>query len=92
MATIQYGKAEPGVDYTLNGRIPSMESMQRFAYDDLVHCECSAEYGLTYQKCRFCDRGWPDLPYLLKYGVRHYVCEDCAEHFAQTAQPRTEAT
>lgn len=84
-----YGRAKPGVDYVLNGVIPSMKTRQRFAYDELVQCDCSAEYGLTYQKCRFCDRGWPDLPYLLKYAVRHYACEDCANHYAETAKPRS---
>ncbi len=78
-----------GIDYTLNGVIPSMKSCQRFAYDDLVSCEVGSEwYQLSYQKCRFCDRGLGDVDSLLKYGVRHYVCEGCAEHYAQMAQPR----
>lgn len=35
--------------------------------------------GLTYQACRFCKRGGnnSDLRGLWKYGVRHYICEDC---------------
>lgn len=85
-----YGFCKPGVDYTLNGVIPSQKTKQRFAYDDLVEIEMSISAGHTVQRCKFCDRGWPELPHLLKYAVRHYVCEDCAEHFAQTAAPRSE--
>lgn len=48
------------------------------------------EWGLTYQKCRFCERAvWEiDTLYngvigLWKYGVRHYCCEDCRQHFSR---------
>ena len=36
-----------------------------------------SEASLTYQACRFCQRGWPDVQTLWKYGVRHYACDDC---------------
>lgn len=84
----KYGSASPGVDYTLTGVIPSMKSRQRFRFDDLVHVELSIASGYVYQSCRFCSRGWPNIPYLLKYAVRHYVCQDCAKYFAQGARPR----
>ena len=87
---VTYGNAKPGVDYALSGVIPSEKTKQRLAYDDLVKCACSSEYGLVYQTCRFCTRGWPELPYLLKYGVRHYACEDCANYYATMAKPRKE--
>lgn len=86
--TPEYGKALPGVDYVLKGSIPSMYSKRRFAYDDLVHVELSISMGHTDIKCRCCRRGWPELPYLLKYAVRHYVCEDCANYYAESATPR----
>jgi hypothetical protein len=38
-----------------------------------------ADYcGLTYQSCRFCKRDDSDgLRGLWKYGVRHYICDEC---------------
>lgn len=46
-------------------------------FEMLLKCSCNLNYGLTYQKCRFCDAGWPKLDHLWKYAVRHYVCDDC---------------
>lgn len=71
----------PGIDYPLKCS-PSRKTRLRLR-DNLIECLCHHEYGLTYQKCRFCERGWPDLRALLKYAVRHYICEDCRAYFLQ---------
>lgn len=77
----EYEQQVPGRDYTLTG-IPERKTRERLKTDaELVQCDCSLTYGLTYQKCRFCGRGWPELPYLLKYAVRHYICAPCREHY-----------
>lgn len=73
--------AAPGIDYKLV-RIPSPKTRARLE-EELVRCDFHHEHGLSYQKCRFCDRGLGDVPYLLKYAVRHYVCEDCKRYYAQ---------
>lgn len=33
--------------------------------------------SITYQTCRFCKRGHPELNGLWKYSVRHWICDDC---------------
>ena len=33
--------------------------------------------GLTYQSCRFCKRGFGDVPALWQYSLRAYICDDC---------------
>jgi hypothetical protein len=71
--------ATAGIDYALTG-IPSRKTVARLS-EELVWCVANADWGLTYQKCRFCGRGWPELKGLFKYAVRHYVCEDCREHY-----------
>ena len=43
----------------------------------LIKCACNINFGLTYQKCRFCGAGWPELKHLWKYAVRHYICDGC---------------
>jgi hypothetical protein len=40
-------------------------------------CDADPDFGLTYQKCRFCGVSWPKVKGLFKYAVRHYVCADC---------------
>ena len=40
-------------------------------------------YGLSYQKCRLCERSSESVSGLWKYGVRHYACDDCRKHYAQ---------
>lgn len=32
-----------------------------------------------YQSCRFCQRSWRELGALWKYGVRHWICDDCRD-------------
>ena len=46
-------------------------------FEMLLKCLCDVNYGLTYQKCRFCGTGWPKLTHLWKYAVRHYICDEC---------------
>lgn len=46
-------------------------------FDTLLKCECNLNYGLTYQKCRFCPASWPEVDHLWKYAVRHYICDAC---------------
>lgn len=79
-AAYRYGEGKAGVDYTLSGVLPGKPTRARLA-QPLTQCDTGAEHGLTYQKCRFCSRGWPELPYLLKYAVRHYACADCVAHY-----------
>lgn len=52
-------------------------------------------WGLTYQKCRFCERSVYEVEPryvrsigehvqgLWKYGVRHYCCEESRKHFSR---------
>lgn len=64
-------------------RSPSRQTRERLN-NSLPKCECGPkDYQLSYQKCRFCDRGWPDLRHLFKYAVRHYVCRDCLDFLLQ---------
>lgn len=35
------------------------------------------ECSITYQSCRFCKRGHPEVKGLWHYAVRHYACNDC---------------
>jgi hypothetical protein len=44
---------------------------------DARKCVFDGDYGLTYQKCRFCDAGWPEERFLWKYSVRSYACDRC---------------
>jgi hypothetical protein len=37
----------------------------------------AGDWGLSYHKCRFCSRGYPEIAGLWKYAVRHYCCNDC---------------
>ena len=74
-----------GIDYALKAT-PNRSTVRGWEGRTLIQCLCDAKYGLTYQKCRFCHRGWPELSHLLKYAVRHYVCNDCYRYFS--AMPR----
>lgn len=79
--------ATPGVDYTLTG-IPSKKTRERLRAMnvEIAAVSCGIQsWQVSYQRCRFCGRGWPKLKRLLKYAVRHYVCDDCREHYIQTA-------
>lgn len=55
-------------------RYPPLEKMEQ-----ATHCIFNLDYGLTYQTCRFCGKGWRELTGLWKYGVRHYICQECRE-------------
>jgi hypothetical protein len=61
---------------------PSFSARTRARLNDerdlIPQCSCgSSDWQLSYQKCRFCGRGWPELKHLNKYAVRHYICDDC---------------
>lgn len=38
-----------------------------------------SEFGISYQKCRFCGQGSEEHEGLWKYGVRHWVCTPCRD-------------
>jgi hypothetical protein len=44
-------------------------------------CTFGGEWGLSYQKCRSCDRGMGELVSMIKYGVRHYICHACRDYY-----------
>ena len=48
--------------------------------------------GLSYQTCRFCRRGIGIVSGLWKYGVRHYICDDCRVTALAKAIPSGEET
>ena len=64
-------------------RSPSRQIRRRLQ-DALPERDCGMEdWQLTYQKCRFCDRSWPELKSLFKFAVRHWICADCIEAIRQ---------
>jgi len=72
--------ATPGPDYALV-RAPRRATAVRLRQGrEPVRC-AFGKWGLSYQTCRFCDRGLGQLRHLNKYAVRHYVCDDCLAYF-----------
>lgn len=47
-------------------------------------------YGLTYQSCRFCGVDALKTGGLWKYGVRHYICDECRTKADPTLAARKE--
>lgn len=42
------------------------------------------EWGMTYQKCRFCERGLREVPGLYRYGLHHNLCAECLEQIQKS--------
>lgn len=61
-----------------NKSYPPHEKMEHAIFH-----EFHAEWGLSYQSCRFCGAGVSDKERigngLWKYAVRHYICGPCRE-------------
>lgn len=38
-----------------------------------------SQFGISYQKCRYCGQGSETHDGLWKYGVRHWVCTPCRD-------------
>jgi hypothetical protein len=72
-----------GIDYPLKHVLSRrIVARLRDPLQTLPECSFDQTWGsLSYQKCRSCDRGLGELKHMRKYGVRHYICDECLTYW-----------